>query len=84
MWNLLHVVNCAAESFIYGEHEESNFEIACKGKFRHLIWQGGWRYWHGALKIFRHPKGGSENLYTSKPIGRGGLLKIRTTSEGGC
>ena len=27
-------------------------------------------------KIFRHPKGGSENLYTSKPTGRGGgLLK---------
>ena len=36
----------------------------------------------GALKIFRHPKGGSEkirggskNLYTSKPTGGGGLLK---------
>ena len=38
----------------------------------------------GAPKIFRHPKGGSEkirggggseNLYTSKPTGGGGLLK---------
>ena len=39
--------------------------------------RGGWRYWGGALKIFRHPKGGLwknccarrggfENLYTSK------------------
>ena len=45
----------------------------------HLIWQGGgWRYRGGAAKIFRHPKGGlwknccarrggSKNLYTSKP-----------------
>ena len=43
-----------------------------------LIWQGGWRYWGGTPKIFRHPKGGlwkscwarrggSENLYSSKP-----------------
>ena len=46
----------------------------------------------GGPKIFRHPKGGtlkkigggSENVYTSKPTGEGGLLKNWTASEGGC
>ena len=40
----------------------------------HLIWQGGgWRYWGGAPKIFRHPKGG---LWKKCCARRGGAPKI--------
>ena len=46
-----------------GEPRQAQSECyACLGKV-HLIWQGGgWRYWGGAPKIFRHPKGVSEKI----------------------
>ena len=50
---------------------------------------GGWRYWGGAPKIFRHPEGerrknwgGLQKFKYFKPKRRGGLLKNWTTSKG--
>ena len=42
-----------------------------------VLWPRKWR------NILNKRKGGSENLYTSKPTGAGGLLKNWAASEGG-
>ena len=51
----------------------------------HLIWQGegGWRCWGGALKIFRHLKGGLWKFVYLKTNRRGAPKKM-TCYRGGC
>ena len=54
-----------AETDVASSLRESSFKMT----------RGGWRYWGGALKIFRHPKGGLWKFVYFKPKRRGGAPK---------